>query len=166
MLTPEEFVAAGDHLVHHCPTWQWASGDETRTKSYLPKTKQFLITRNVPCYRRCKHMEYVGEETYIENEDGGDDGWVETHHYNPTTSELEDKVCDMTLGENRTEDDIAGDMEDEIHRDNENADGNDDEDEEDEEAVDMEDFEESGMLHMVDPVCDFTIFGYLPSKIY
>lgn len=21
VLTPEEFVAAGDHLVHHCPTW-------------------------------------------------------------------------------------------------------------------------------------------------
>lgn len=110
----------------------------------------------MPCYRRCKQMEYVGEETLIENEGGDDDGWVETHHYNPTTSDLEDKVCDMTLGENRTDDEIVGDMEDEIRRENlENADGNGDEDdEEDEEAVDMEDFEESGMLHMVDPVCN------------
>ena len=24
VLTPEEFVVAGDHLVHHCPTWQWS----------------------------------------------------------------------------------------------------------------------------------------------
>lgn len=146
MLTPEEFVAAGDHLVHHCPTWQWAVGDDARTKSYLPKDKQFLITRNVPCYRRCKQMEYVGEETIIENENGDDDGWVETHP--PTTSELEDKVCDMTLGGNKNDDDVAGDMED---LNQENADGCDDEDD-DEEAVDMEDFEESGMLHMVDPV--------------
>lgn len=107
-------------------------------------------------------MEYVGEETLIENEDGTDEGWVETHHYNPTTSELEDKVCDMTLGENRTEDDIAGDMEDEINRDNENDDANDD-DEEDEEAVDMEDFEESGMLHMVDPVCIISIMSAIKS---
>lgn len=94
-------------------------------------------------------MEYVGEETIIENEDGGDDGWVETHHYDATTSEIEDKVCDMTLG-NKNDDEIAGDMEDEINR--ENADGGQDDEDDDEEAVDMEDFEESGMLHMVDPV--------------
>lgn len=135
-------------MVHHCPTWQWASGDEARTKSYLPKDKQFLITRNVPCYRRCKQMEYVGEETIIENEGGDDDGWVETHHYDASTNEIEDKVCDMTLGGNKNDDaddDVAGDMEDEINREN----GGDDDDEE---AGDMEDFEESGMLHMVDPV--------------
>lgn len=59
--------------------------------------KQFLITRNVACYRRCKQMEYVGEETIVE--DGGDgDGWVETHHFDPTTStEIDDKICEMTL---------------------------------------------------------------------
>lgn len=24
VLTPDEFVAAGDYLVYHCPTWSWA----------------------------------------------------------------------------------------------------------------------------------------------
>ena len=23
MITADEFVVAGDHLVYHCPTWSW-----------------------------------------------------------------------------------------------------------------------------------------------
>ena len=46
VLTPEEFVIAGDFLVHHCPTWKWDPGDKSKTKPYLPSDKQFLITRN------------------------------------------------------------------------------------------------------------------------
>lgn len=151
-MTPEEFVAAGDHLVHHCPTWQWATGDEARIKTYLPKDKQFLITRNVPCYRRCKQMEYVGEETIIENENGQGEGWVETHHYDATTSGLEDKVSEMTLDNNKNDDDdLAADMEDN------NADDDNGDDDDEGEAADMEDFEESGMLEMVDPVCNLSV---------
>lgn len=145
MLTPEEFVAAGDHLVHHCPTWQWATGDEARIKSYLPRDKQFLITRNVPCYRRCKQMEYVGEETIIENENEPDDGWVETHHFDASSSGLEDKVHEMTLDGNKN-DDAAADMDESA------IDGEGNGEDDDVEAADMEDFEESGMLEMVDPV--------------
>ncbi|XP_030379300.1 ubiquitin-like-conjugating enzyme ATG3 [Scaptodrosophila lebanonensis] len=143
VLTPEEYVAAGDHLVHHCPTWQWASGDDTKTKPYLPKDKQFLITRNVPCYRRCKQMEYVGEETLVE-EESGDGGWVETHQLNDDgTTEVEEKICELTLDENR----------DEMHTpdSNKSAPGAEDEEEDDDEAIDMDAFEESGMLELVDP---------------
>lgn len=46
VVTPEEFVAAGDFLVHHCPTWQWASGHKSKSKEYLPENKQYLLTRN------------------------------------------------------------------------------------------------------------------------
>jgi len=31
VLTPEEYVLAGDELVFKCPTWQWESGDPKKT---------------------------------------------------------------------------------------------------------------------------------------
>lgn len=131
-------MAAGDHLVHHCPTWSWCSGDEAKIKPYLPKEKQFLITRNVPCYRRCKQMEFVGQETLVEGgEDGGMGEWVETHHYDdPHMSEVEEKAAEMTLDSTKL---------DEM----DNQETNDEDD--GEEAVDMEEFAESGMLDEVDP---------------
>lgn len=48
-------------------------------------------------------MEYVGEETIVEQADGDEEGWVETHHYDGDgqsggqMSELEENVCEMTL---------------------------------------------------------------------
>lgn len=73
-LTPEEFVCAGDYLVFKCPTWQWHKpGSKSRSKSqgrssltetysssnsayverdFLPKDKQYLVTRGVPSTRR------------------------------------------------------------------------------------------------------------------
>lgn len=156
VLTPEEFVAAGDHLVHHCPTWQWATGDEAKIKPYLPKDKQFLITRNVPCYRRCKQMEYVGEETVVEHETG-DGGWVETHHFDESSTELEDKVCEMTLDSNKLDEYEAEDAEQEKN----DCDAN---DEDDDEAIDMEEFEESGLLDLVDPATATTTRHTEPAK--
>jgi len=125
VITPEEFLAAGDHLVHHCPTWQWAAGDETSYKDYLPKEKQFLITRNVPCYKRCRQMEYSSEQEKLLDDGEGDDGWVDTHHY---AEKSDEKVSEMTL-EEKVDDKTSSREEDS-----------------DEEAVDMEEFVESGML--------------------
>ncbi|RHZ43706.1 hypothetical protein Glove_880g15 [Diversispora epigaea] len=79
-ITPEEFIAAGDFLVYKCPTWNWESGEVSKRRDYLLVDKQFLITRNVPCLRRVKQMEYTDEdaETQIETEDG-EEAWVATH---------------------------------------------------------------------------------------
>ncbi|KAK0090497.1 hypothetical protein PV325_013403 [Microctonus aethiopoides] len=132
VLTPEEFVAAGDHLVHHCPTWQWATGDDDRTKSYLPKKKQFLLTRNVPCSRRCKQIEYCDDQERIIEADDPEGGWVDTHHYDTSVGGVDEKVSEMTLDDAPSPTVTS-------------ADGDDD-DEDDEEAADMEAFEVSGML--------------------
>lgn len=56
VLTPEEFVRAGDQLVACCPTWQWYEGETAKNRPYLPKEKQFLMTRGVPSYCRVAHM--------------------------------------------------------------------------------------------------------------
>jgi hypothetical protein len=54
---PEEFVQAGDHLVHASPTWSWQRGDISRIRPYLPSDKQYLVTRRVRCQRRVKSLQ-------------------------------------------------------------------------------------------------------------
>lgn len=145
VLTPEEFVLAGDHLVHHCPTWQWASGEGLPAKSYLPADKQFLVTRNVPCYKRCKHMEYSMEHEKVLEEEGDEDGgWVDTHHYaDAASSGLAEQVQEMTLGPSKPA--AAPSLP------QRQGDEDDDDDDDEEEAADMDAFVESGLLDADDP---------------
>jgi ubiquitin-like-conjugating enzyme ATG3 len=48
MLTPDEFVEAGDELIGKCGTWSWSIGNYDSIISYLPENKQYLVCRNVP----------------------------------------------------------------------------------------------------------------------
>lgn len=143
VLTPEEFVLAGDYLSYHCSTWSWAkSVDSSKTKSYLPEDKQFLITRNVPSYRRCIDMEYdPSQEKVLSNkevvdEDGftdmgsEDDGWVDTHHFAP-----EGAPRRSSLSAPSKPVDLAGN----------------EEDDDDAPAMDMDAFVAQGGLEDVDP---------------
>eukprot|EP01113_Clastostelium_recurvatum_P012820 TRINITY_DN1668_c0_g1_i1.p1 TRINITY_DN1668_c0_g1~~TRINITY_DN1668_c0_g1_i1.p1 ORF type:complete len:324 (+),score=95.99 TRINITY_DN1668_c0_g1_i1:34-1005(+) len=78
VLTPEEFVAAGDLLTYKCPTWTWEAGDPDKAVPYLPKDKQFLLTRNVPCLMRASSLSEGSKKASLIHLDvgGGDDEWV------------------------------------------------------------------------------------------
>ena len=137
VITPEEFVVAGDHLVHHCPTWHWSAGDSSKTKPYLPADKQFLITKNVPCYRRCRQLETTCDEKMIEIEGDTEGGWVDTHPdgaEGSMTGNVTSKMEKVTISQPTAPVKKVVD----------------EDDEDDEEAGDMEDFASSGMLDQDD----------------
>lgn len=70
VLTPEEFLKAGDYLTIKCPTWKWC-GNKSQIKpaDYLPKEKQFLQT-TVPCINRVKNFDKATQykENIVEND--------------------------------------------------------------------------------------------------
>ncbi|KAG7258502.1 hypothetical protein CRUP_014635 [Coryphaenoides rupestris] len=126
VITPEEFVAAGDHLVHHCPTWKWAVGEEAK---------------------RCKQMEYSDELEAIIEEDDGDGGWVDTYH-NAGVLGVMDAVRDISLD---NKDNMNMNVKTGGHG---NGGGDDEDEDEDGEAVDMEEYEESGLLETDEATLD------------
>ena len=70
-LTAEEFVQAGDQLVFKFPTWKWAPAtSKALEKAYLPKDKQFLVTRGVACLSRVRDLDHVLAATTREDQDG------------------------------------------------------------------------------------------------
>jgi len=87
VLTPEEFVQAGDLLIYKCPTWNWEAGDTQRRVPYLPPKKQYLITRNVPCMHRADSLQgSVKQQEKLVNlgGDGGDE-WIATDNDDEST---------------------------------------------------------------------------------
>jgi ubiquitin-like-conjugating enzyme ATG3 len=74
VLTPEEFVIAGDFLTQKCPTWKWCSSKSNLKVNWLPEDKQFLMT-TVPCPKRVRDYEKNNKTT----ENVLDDDWVETN---------------------------------------------------------------------------------------
>lgn len=73
ILTPEEFLKAGNYLTQKCPTWKWCKNKQNITPvEYLPKDQQFLQT-TVSCIKRVK---YIQKDEYKENLKEND--WIET----------------------------------------------------------------------------------------
>lgn len=168
VLTPEEFVKAGDELVYKCPTWTWEGGDPTKRKAHLPPDKQFLMTRNVPCTERVSSLENVVAESHGavgggDGEDDDDGDWLVSQVLSAEEKkkrdekELEDefdilddegevvaekKLADMTLGG-----DEQADKEDSKKSNTEvAAAAADDDEDDDDEYADMADFEDDDIM--------------------
>ena len=130
-ITPEEFISAGDYLVYKFPTWSWSpASSPSRRVAYLPESKQFLVTRGVPCHRRLDdHFAGdAGQDAAIVKDgfdnsmgDGGpggeDDGWLRT---GGLAASQEARVRDVrtvdesgNMGEREEEEEEIPDMEDE-----------------------------------------------------
>ncbi|VDD74529.1 unnamed protein product [Mesocestoides corti] len=140
VITPAEFVAAGDFLVHHCPTWQWAGGEASRARSYLPLDKQYLCTKGVPCYKRASQL-FRGnsDPSRILEEKEIDGGWVDTIFL--IDGEKNDSTVEDT--ESKVEESESYLKESECSIENE--------DDDEEEAEDLDAFIQSGMLDEADP---------------
>ena len=72
VLTPEEYIEAGDYLVSKCPSWKWCAAKENLYNKALPKDKQYLKT-TVPSYKRA--ADYLKNNQTKEKIVEGD--WVE-----------------------------------------------------------------------------------------
>ena len=150
-ITPEEFVAAGDFLTGHCPTWQWATvANPKACKDYLPRDRQFLITKNVPCSKRCRHLmdSLKDNQEKVVEEETGDGGWVDTHYSTTAAGSAANaaanQVQEMTDTRASTSKDVpllknipskSSDNEDDENNDDENNEDDDDE------AIDMDDYD-------------------------
>lgn len=99
VLTPEEFVKAGDHLILCCPSWKWSSGDERGICSFLPKDKQFLTTMQVPC--RTRVSSHMNKFDVIEKTVEKD--WNETTINEVFDQNTENLKC-VSIVENKNED--------------------------------------------------------------
>jgi len=136
VLTPEEFVFAGDLLVYKCPTWTWEAGDPQRAVTYLPKDKQFLVTRNVPCAQRAHTLQdTVNQEKTCEVVVDGEGGWIATQMGSDKVGKSED-------------DEIPEISTTPINSKTQNED---DDDDDDSKIPNLEDFQEENVLVEDDP---------------
>ncbi|CAI9569182.1 unnamed protein product, partial [Staurois parvus] len=121
--------------------WSDNCGLHFNVKIYRRAFNNTVITTLVPCYKRCKQMEYSDEQEAIIEEDDGDGGWVDTFHH-AGVGNLTESVKEITL-ESQDSGKAVG-----------NPACNDDDDDDEGEAADMEEYEESGLLENDDATVD------------
>jgi len=112
VLTPDEFVQAGDLLVYRCATWSWEAGDPQRKVAYLPPEKQFLITRNVPCPMRAESLQNsVKSEKDVDVEIEDDEGGWVAPQMDDDVKDVKDIKEETITATKKNDDDDDGDDE-------------------------------------------------------
>ena len=62
VLTPDEFILAGDFLVHHCPTWSWSVYSHT-VHAFTHTHTHTMVHSSV--YREREDLLYIARNAYM-----------------------------------------------------------------------------------------------------
>lgn len=130
VLTPQEFVDAGDYLVRKFKTWTWEKAHEKRSVTYLPYEKQFLLMRNVPCRQRVRDLNYLTRDSKIV-----EDEWIYPN-YKEDNTEID--LTQYTRNESLLSNQFQN--EDNACKENKCDNTDDDDNDSDEEAIDFYDY--------------------------
>jgi len=78
VLTPQEFVIAGDALVQKVSNWSWNAGEKSLAVDYLPPDKQYLMTKRVTCMSRVKSQNQASifKSNVVLEGQNEEDGWL------------------------------------------------------------------------------------------
>jgi len=115
VVTPDEFVLSGDYLVSKCKTWNWESAEKNAWE-FLPKPKQYLVTRSVPCSKRCKEIEVGITEIQVEQTKDDEEGWCTTITEGQSLKKETEEIPTLDLSEKikKEEETIKKEIEEEL----------------------------------------------------
>lgn len=102
LLTTDEFIQAGDFLCYKFPSWSWSSA--TIERGSLPKDKQYLVTRHVPCLSRINNQFNINEDELV-----FEDGFVHTENIN---FEIQQNISEINEIEEIVEEEVNDIFED------------------------------------------------------
>ena len=113
MLTPEEWVAAGNGLVSRNPLFQWKAAATSMSVAHLPPDKQYLVATKLPSYTRVADLQEVEQQVHhVSLLSGleGDDGYclpLSGHKCKEDGNKEEEEDIVMVYGEDESDSKIG-----------------------------------------------------------
>ena len=91
MLTPDEFVEAGNYLVKNYSCWKWYTNLTNKKMNFLPNDKQMLINNGIKC-NKIKNITLELDENDINNITILSDTLSDRTSDNESDNELDDNI--------------------------------------------------------------------------